>query len=173
MNVFRLARANDNVALPFPFAALTLSSACRDDADSVRMQAGSAEAEMRQRWAMRAVPRTCQATRARRLLKILRAPTPARATRASPPAPSSSASTAAKQHIITDDMAAGRTTSASMPMIRDADDDSGHASTEDAARASDVALALGEYLFALPDRVRRGHDEVAEAKLKNADKLPA
>jgi hypothetical protein len=49
---------------------------------------------------------------------------------------------------------------------RHADDDSAHASTEDAARAIDFALALGEYLFVLPDRVRRGHD-VAKPKPKD------
>jgi hypothetical protein len=75
---------------------------------------------------------------------------------------------AAKQHIITDDMATwAHDVRLHANDQRHADIDSAHASAEDAARAIDFALALGEYLFVLPDRVRRGHDDVAKAKPKD------
>jgi hypothetical protein len=53
---------------------------------------------------------------------------------------------------------------------RHADEDTGLPSTVDAARCLDFAFALGDFLFVLPSRVKRGRDAATKTKAAPAMK---
>jgi hypothetical protein len=74
---------------------------------------------------------------------------------------------AATKHLITDEMAAwAHEVRLDANDQRHADGQVSHATTEDAQRGVDFVLALGEYFFVLPARIKRGHAAVEEAKRK-------